>query len=160
VNRLISWQTAKATTSGFLTGLGGLLTMPVAIPANLGSVVFIHVRMSAAIAIMAGHDPRSDRTQTLAFLTLVGNSVKDVLKDIGIVIGRKVASNMIGKISGEVITKINQKVGFRLLTKFGQKGIFNLGRAVPVLGGILGGTVDYFATRAVGKAAKVVFLNL
>jgi len=159
VDRFIRWQVAKASTSGFVTGLGGLLTMPVLIPANIGSVTFIHVRMAATIAIMAGHDPKSDRTKTLGFLTLVGNSLKDVLKEMGIILGRKLATNVIEKISGEVITKINQAVGFRLVTKFGQKGIFNLGRAVPLLGGVIGGGIDFFATRAVGHAAKIIFVN-
>ena len=159
VDRFIRWQVAKATTSGFITGLGGLLTMPVLIPANIGSVTFIHVRMAATIAIMAGHDPKSDRTRTLGFLTLVGNSLKDVLKEMGIILGRKLATAAIEKISGEVLTKINQAVGFRLITKFGQKGIFNLGRAVPLLGGLIGGGIDFFATKAVGRAAKTVFVN-
>ena len=41
VNALIRWQNAKAGTSGFITGLGGLLTLPVAIPANIASVLFV-----------------------------------------------------------------------------------------------------------------------
>jgi hypothetical protein len=159
VDRFIKWQVAKATTSGFLTGLGGLLTMPVLIPANIGGVTFIHVRMAATISIMAGHDPKSDRTQTLCFLTLVGNSLKDVLKEVGIIIGRKIAVNVIDKISGVVLTKINQAIGFRLLTKFGQKGVINLGRAVPLVGGVIGGGVDYFATKAVSRAAKTIFIT-
>ena len=32
VNSLIKWQNTKAGTSGFITGLGGLLTMPVTLP--------------------------------------------------------------------------------------------------------------------------------
>lgn len=31
---LVHWQIAKCGTSGFVTGLGGLLTLPVAIPAK------------------------------------------------------------------------------------------------------------------------------
>ena len=38
VNSLIRWQNAKAGTSGFVTGIGGLLSMPVTIPANIASV--------------------------------------------------------------------------------------------------------------------------
>jgi len=33
-NDLVKWQIAKAGTSGFLTGLGGLITLHVAVPAN------------------------------------------------------------------------------------------------------------------------------
>ena len=39
VNLLIRWQNIKAGSSGFITGLGGFLTLPVAIPANLASVL-------------------------------------------------------------------------------------------------------------------------
>ena len=48
--RLVRWQMAKAGTSGFISGLGGVLTLPVAIPANLASVMFVQIRMIAAIA--------------------------------------------------------------------------------------------------------------
>lgn len=53
-NSLIRWQITKAGTSGFLSGLGGVITMPVTIPANLASVIYIQVRMIAAIAYMGG----------------------------------------------------------------------------------------------------------
>ena len=41
VNSLIRWQNAKAATSGFVSGLGGLITMPVAVPANISVVLFV-----------------------------------------------------------------------------------------------------------------------
>ena len=41
---------------------------------------------------------------------------------------------MVKKIPGKTITAINQKVGFRFVTKFGETGIVNLGKVVPVLG--------------------------
>ncbi len=36
-NSLIRWQNTKAGASGFLTGLGGIITLPIAIPANRSS---------------------------------------------------------------------------------------------------------------------------
>lgn len=50
VNTLIRWQNAKAGTTGFLAGLGGILTLPVAIPANISAVMFMQIRMIASIA--------------------------------------------------------------------------------------------------------------
>lgn len=41
IDKLITTQLAKCGTSGFLTGLGGLITLPVAVPANISSVLFI-----------------------------------------------------------------------------------------------------------------------
>lgn len=45
INSLIRWQNAKSATSGFVTNLGGLITLPVAIPANFASVMFIQIRI-------------------------------------------------------------------------------------------------------------------
>jgi hypothetical protein len=77
---LVNWQIAKAGTSGFVTGLGGLLTLPVAIPANLSSVLLIQMRMIAAVAHLAGYDIRSDQVRTLAYVCMCGNAGKNVLK--------------------------------------------------------------------------------
>lgn len=51
VNSLIRWQNTKAATSGFVTGVGGLITLPVTVPAHITTVLFLQVRMIAAIAI-------------------------------------------------------------------------------------------------------------
>ena len=53
--------------------------------------------------------------------------------------------------------QINKKIGFRLVTKFGEKGAVNLGKMVPVLGGIVGATFDASTTYAIGKAAKNIY---
>jgi len=158
VKSLIKWQTTKCATSGFLSGIGGLITLPVAIPANISSVVYIQLRMIAAIAIMGGYDPKSDQVKSLAYVCLTGGSAAMILKGIGIRLGEKISEKLIQKISTEVLVKINQKVGFRLLTKFGQTGIVNLGKAIPFLGGIIGGTIDASYTITVGKVAKKTFI--
>ena len=155
---LIRWQNTKAATSGFLTGLGGILTLPVTIPANVASVLFVQIRMIAAIAHMAGYDVKDDQVKTLVYACLTGNAAKEILKDIGIEIGSKLAISAIKGISGKTITAINQKVGFRLLTKFGEKGVINLGKTVPLVGGIIGGTVDSYTTNTVGNIARNTFI--
>jgi len=156
---MIRWQISKAGTSGFLTGLGGLITMPVMIPANLASVMFIQIRMIAAIAYLGGHDLKDDRVKSLVYACMAGNSAKEILKDIGIVIGTKLTTQAIKSVSGKTVVAINQKVGFRLLTKFGQKGAINLGKAVPLVGGIIGGAFDTVTTDIIGKIAKKTFIN-
>ena len=156
-NTLIRWQNIKAGTSGFLTGLGGLLLMPVTLPANITSVLFVQIRMIAAIAYLAGHDLKDDRVKTMVYVCLVGNGAAELLKNLGIEVGKKVAINAIKNIPGKVIVQINQKVGFRLVTKFGEKGIINLGKAVPILGGLIGGTVDTISTNIVGNTARDLF---
>lgn len=41
---LISWQVGKCATSGFITGLGGIITLPISIPANISSVIYVQMR--------------------------------------------------------------------------------------------------------------------
>lgn len=160
INALIRWQNAKAGTSGFITGLGGIMTLPVAIPANVASVMYVQVRMIAAIAIICGYDVRNDKVKTLVYACLTGNAAKDILKDIGISIGQRLATNAINNLSRKTIVEINKKVGFRLLTKFGEKGAINLGKAVPLIGGIVGATFDSVTTNTIGNIARDTFLSL
>lgn len=156
---LVNWQITKAGTSGFLTGLGGIITLPVAIPANLASVMYVQMRMIAAIAVMGGYDLKDDQVKALVYACMAGNGAKDILKDVGVVVGKKMATQGIKNISGKTITAINQKVGFRLLTKFGEKGVINLGKMVPVLGGIIGGGFDIVSTKAIAKIAIKTFIG-
>ncbi|MEE4407110.1 EcsC family protein [Enterobacter mori] len=116
-NSLIRWQNTKAGASGFVTGLGGAITLPVVIPANITSVLFIQIRMIAAIAHMGGHDLRNDQVKTMVYVCLCGNAAGEVLKSAGVKIGTKLTEQAIRNISGAVLTKINQAVGFRLLTQ-------------------------------------------
>ena len=159
VDSLIRWQNTKSATSGFLSGLGGIVLLPVTLPANITSVILVQMRMVAAIAHMGGHDLKSDEVKTFVYTCLAGNGAKDILKNSGIQIGKKLAVTGIKKIPFEVIKKINQAVGFRLMTKFGEKGIINLGKMVPIAGGLVGGTVDAVSTNTIGKIARKLFIN-
>ena len=75
IKKLINFQTTKAATSGFVTGFGGVLTMPVTIPANVSSVILFQMRMIAAIALIRGYDLNSDQVQTFVYATLAGTSL-------------------------------------------------------------------------------------
>jgi len=157
VRSLIKWEVSKNFSSGFLTGLGGLMTLPVTIPAALGASWVIQTRMVAAIARIYGHDLNDERVQTAILLTIIGQDLKEVLKQSGIKFGTKLTYQVIEKIPGTVLVKINQMVGMRLLTKAGEKGIVNLTKLVPLVGGVIGGTVDAASCRLAGKTAQKFF---
>ncbi|WP_246031497.1 EcsC family protein [Salibacterium salarium] len=160
IKALIKTQNMKAATSGFLTGLGGVIALPVAIPASVGSLLYVQTRMVAAIAHIRGYNLKDDQVKTLVFVSLTGNAAADVLRNVGIDISKKITMSYIKrKLSGEVLKKINRLVGFRLLTKTGSTGVINLTKAVPLLGGIVGGTFDASSTYVVGKVAKKQLFN-
>lgn len=158
--KLIDTQIAKCTTSGFVTSLGGFITLPVAIPANVASVLYVQMRMIGALAVIGGYDLHNDEVQTMVYLCLVKSSAADVCKSAGVQIANKMTLSMLKKLPGTVLTKINQKVGFRLLTKFGEKGVINLVKVVPIAGGVVGGGVDFVGTKLIAnKAYKAFLLN-
>ena len=153
VRKMLNMQVVKCTSSGFVTGFGGFIALPIAVPANLTSVLYVQLRMIACAAYMAGYDLNDDEVQTLIYACLVGVTVNKFLKDAGIKIGNKVAYNAIKKIPGEVFFKINQKVGFKLVTKFGEKGVINLGKIVPGVGALINGGLDFVETKTLGNRA-------
>ena len=157
IDDLIAYQTVLCGTNGFVAGLGGLLVLPVAIPANIASVIYVQLRMIAAIAYINGYDIHSDQVRILAYTCLTGSSATNILKNVGIKIGEKAAVNALKKIPGAILVKINQQVGFRLVTKFGEKGLINLGKMIPILGGVIGGGFDTVTTVGIGNITKVVF---
>lgn len=152
-------QIAKCTTSGFITGFGGAITMPVTIPANIGSVLYVQMRMIACTAYLAGFDLNCDQVQTFVYACLAGVSVNGVVKQAGIKVGVKMAKQAIQKIPGKALTKINQKIGFRFITKFGEKGIVNLGKLLPGVGAVINGGLDFAETKIIADRAYKMFFE-
>jgi EcsC protein family len=157
IAQLITWQVRYAGALGFATNLGGLVTMPVTVPANLASVLLIQLRMIAAIAILRGYKVNDHQVRTLAFLCVVGSGAADLLQEVSIGLGTRLSTQLIMKISGKTLTVINQAVGVRLITKAGATGLIGLTRIVPFIGGLIGGGFDAIVTRGIGAAAKMTF---
>lgn len=157
IDNLIGYQTVLCGTNGFITGLGGLLVLPVVIPANVTGVIYVQLRMIAAIAHINGYDIYSDQVRTIAYACLTGSSAANILKNVGIKISEKMAVNTLKKVPGAILRKINQQVGFRLVTKFGQKGLVNVVKMMPLVGGVVGGVFDTGMTLTIGNIAKKVF---
>ncbi len=158
IRSLIRWHVAQTGTTGFVTGLGGLLALPVTLPAALGAAWILQARMVGAIAHIRGYDLKDERVRTLALAAIVGDaSVAEAAKRIGGDFASRGGRAMVSRVPGKVLIEINKRVGFRLLTKGGTRGVLNLSKAVPVLGGVVGGAVDGVATRTVGEVAKRAF---
>ena len=116
------------------------------------------MRMIAAIAAMRGYNVLEDKVKTLVYVCLVGNTAGDLVKQAGIKAGNQLAAKkLLPKITGEMIKKINQAVGFRLLTKGGTKGVINIGKAIPLIGGFVGGTYNLIEVGVFAKRAKAFF---
>ncbi len=161
IRSLIRWHVAAAATTGFTTGLGGLVTLPVTLPAGLGAAWVLQARMIGSIAHIRGYDLQDERVRTLVIAALAGDrTVSEAMRHIGGDLAVRAGRAAVQRVPGRVLVDINKAVGFRLLTRGGTTGVVNLGKAVPVLGGVVGGAVDGASTRAVGAVATRAFPSM
>ncbi|QIK58501.1 EcsC family protein [Dysgonomonas sp. HDW5A] len=159
VDQLIKWQVTKAASSGFFTGLGGWAIMPFALPANIASVIYIQVRMISAIAYMGGHDIQSDQVKSIIYVCMLGNGTKEIFKEMGIKAGEKFVKSLIENTSRKMLLSVNEKVSVNIASKLGSRSLTGLGKAIPIVGGVIGGSFDAGSTLIIGKVAKKMFID-
>lgn len=158
IDKLVSCQRRKSTATGFVTGLGGLVSIPVALPADVYSSLVIQVNMIVAIAVIRGYDVHSDEVKTLVFLCIIGNSIGDVLKQAGIkAVTDYTAKTILPKLTLAVSERIAAKVGSKLVLKASTKGLSNAAKMIPVLGGLIGGAYNFAEVTAYANIARERF---
>lgn len=155
IDALIRWQVAKAAAAGFLTNLGGLATLPIALPANVLSALYIQIRMVAAIAALRGHNLKSDQVRTVVLACLCGTTLMDVVKEAGIGVGAGLAQQAVAGLSSEAVRRLVRMGGLR-----GARGSAHVARLTPLIGGVVAGALDGALTRAYANAAKKLFLPI
>jgi len=158
-NAFVRWQNGKCAADGFLTSLPGFVLLTATIPANLVSTIMFQIQTAATIARMAGRDLHDESIKTLVIMCLCGQSVKSILAPLGVNIARTLARGLVIAIPRKLLGRINAMVGAKLFTKFSSKGIIQLGRAVPLLGGLVGGACDLYFSNRVGNAAIELFIT-
>ena len=157
--KMIARQCTRSTVSGFVTGFGGFMAMPFALPAHITNLLAVQMKMVAATAYMAGYDITSEQVRTLVYACLAGVSVAGTLKKAGIQSGVKADKELVKKIDDKTIDEINQKVGFRLITQFREKGAVHIRKMMPFVGAFIGGGFDLAETSAVGRRAVKMFFD-
>lgn len=157
VRALIAMQTGIAGTAGFVTGCGGFAALPVAIPANLASALYIQVRLIAAIAHLRGHDIRSPQVRTLVLACLSGSKAADTLKDAGVRFGTRLTRDAIGWASPALLKKVEHAAGISVTAAAGTGNVAKMGKFVPVVGGVVSAGFDAAMTQLIGRTADRVF---
>jgi hypothetical protein len=143
---------------GFVTGLGGFFTMPVSLPANLLEFYLLGTRLTAATAKVRGYDIDQPEIRSAILLTLVGADRDDLLKKAGLhAAGGRLSMLALDRLPPPTLMVVNKAVGFRLLGRIGQGTFARLGRAVPVVGGVLGAGVDVYMLGRIGQQAAKEF---
>ena len=157
IDALVSWEEKKNFTSGFLTSLGGIISLPVAIPASLGINWVLQTRMVAAMAYIGGFDIDEPQVRMTIALCLLGKKGKDILnKDIEEV-KDMIRKNTFSQLPKRTLLLVNQTVAARLMQAAATKGFTRLSKAIPLMGGVVGGILDYQSCRDTAQFAKEMF---
>lgn len=166
IDRLVRSHIALSGTEGFLTNLGGLVTAAWSIPANIGGLALVQLRLVAAIAHLRGHDLDDARVRNAVLTVLLGrDAVRKMVRarklpgtprEI-IAMPAEAAGTGDGAAGGR--SRLDREVGAQvaasLLGEVGGKRVASFaGRRVPVLGGVIGGSADAWNTRGIGAYAR------
>jgi len=153
IDELIEDQARWNAGTGFITGMGGFAFLPIQLPAAVTATWVIQTRLVATIADLYGFDLEHEAVRTQILLTLIGEEAGEVLKQIGVKASQQFAQAQLRRMPAVALEAVNRAVGFRLVSRFGQDGVVRLHRAIPVLGGLVGGGIDYVMTKKLGTYA-------
>lgn len=157
IDDLVTSHAKLAAAAGFVTGLGGFVTLPVALPANVAGFYGVATRMVAGIAHLRGYDVHRPEVRTAVLLTLVGAESKNMLQRTGFSPMGKITDLAMGRLPGPALMILNKGIGFRLMSQAGRKGLSKLGRGVPLAGGVIGGGADWWLLRKIADSARQGF---
>jgi uncharacterized protein (DUF697 family) len=155
IQSLIDSHIRLASAQGFVTNLGGVAALPVAIPANMAGVATVQIRMIAAIAHLRGYDLADNRVRTALVMCLMGG--EEIAKHIAL--GKLPTSPMAVATAPVFDPALDRVVSEKVVTDLaGRLGGKNMAllftKHIPLVGGGIGAMVDAVATHQIGQYAK------
>jgi hypothetical protein len=174
VASLINWESGKGFASGFTTGVGGVFALPVALPAAVWASWTMQARLSGAIAELHGFDTRDEFTRTCVAMALLDTwspcpmapplddqrtlyENEDTHKYVSRKLLREFYLNARAP-SMAALAAAQRHVCHQLVSRAAARGAAGgLGRAVPFVSGVIGGTADATALQFAGQSAHTMF---
>lgn len=158
IDKVIGAHVLTGAAGGFVTSLGGFVTMAVAMPVNVFEFYVLATRMTASVASLRGYDLTDPRIRTAVLLTLVGSQSVEILRKAGIPVQGsptlQLASTALPKSALMIVQKA---VGFRIVRGVGERLFARAGKFVPVVGGVIGAGIDFGMMRHIGDQARGQF---
>ncbi len=159
VDAVVRRHLALSGATGFVGGLGGWLTLPVALPVNLAGVALVQLHMAATIAALAGRDPASPAVREAVLGCLVGvlpadderSADAEAVDRVGLKLAERGVRFVVQTAVGAA-TWGAKKVASRTARR-------TVLRGVPLVGGLIGGATDAYVTWQVARAARDAFIG-
>lgn len=160
LNTMITYEAIKCGTSGFLTGVMGVLALPIGIPAAIVSSFTIQTRLAGAVAALNGYDLSEPETRTRVLMTLAGKSAnfdltavtddamdREMLRKFTRQFGTvRLPIALVGTVQRMVVAQVARHTAGRAATPLA-------GRLIPGIGGLVGAGMDAHAILQTAEAA-------
>lgn len=154
VRGLVRLHAGLAGVQGFVTNLGGVAAMAIAIPANVVGVTLVQCHLVAGIAHLRGYDLEDARVRNAILACMLGeDSVRGLVKH------KRLPSSPMALATSpihdpEIDSTLSREVTAELIGRTaGKRAVTLIGRRVPLLGGAVGGSADAYATWQIGAYA-------
>lgn len=155
IRRVVRHHRRGVTAVGFLTGLGGVFTLPFLLPANIFEFYVQATRMVGAIAAIRGYDLDDEVVRSRVLAALVGEESDDVLAGIGLgPIAGTATREIVKRLPSSASSTVARAIGGRVLRRFGLTSVRLFGRAIPGLGGVIGAWSDRRMLKKITKSAR------
>jgi hypothetical protein len=159
IHEVIENHVRLAGAQGFLTNIGGLVTMTFTVPANITGLALIQCRMVAGILHLRGYDLADKRVRNAILASMLGEE-----RVLSLIRKKKLPGTPMALATAPVHDPhldniMANEVASELVTKVAGKRIATtVGRRVPVVGGLVGAGADGFATWQIGRYVDREFL--
>ncbi len=160
IDAIVDQHVRLAGVQGFVTSVGGLVTLPIALPANLTGLAVVQARMIAALAAHRGYDLSDPRVRTAVIACMLGDDgVTDRLKKstlptspMAMATAPVFDPELDRRVSAEVMTELMARVS-------GKRMAIAMTRRIPLLGGAVGAGVDGWSTFRIGQYADSMLIR-
>ena len=154
VHEVIENHVRYAGAQGFVTNLGGLATLAVALPTNLVGLTLVQCRMVAGIAHLRGYDLDDPRVHNAVLACILGEDKVRSLIRKKMIPAPPMAIATAPAHDPHLDRLMAAEVTSELLTRLaGKRAATMVGRRIPVVGGVVGAGVDGYATWQIGRYA-------
>ena len=159
IREVIENNVRLAGAQGFVTNIGGLVTMAVTVPTNITGLALIQCRMVAGIVHLRGYDLDDKRTRNAILASVLGEERLLALVKKKKLPGTPMAIATAPVHDPQLDTVTANEVASELITKVAGKRIATtVGRRVPVVGGVVGAGTDGYSTWKIGRYVDREFL--
>lgn len=163
IARLVRRHVLWAGAQGFVTNLGGLVAVPIAIPANIIGVTLVQCHLIAGIAHLRGYSLADPGVRNAILVCMLGEDSARALMRQGKLPKTILQLAEAATHDPELDERVSKEVTTDLIARTAGRRVATLvGRRIPLLGGVVGAGADGLMTYQLGTfaAKQLVDRNL